>query len=430
MFPFLDFVNQSPTAFHAVAQAAAALRAAGFRPLEECEDWELLPGEGYFVTRNGSSLIAFTLPKGRLTHFQLVCSHSDSPMFKLKPQAEDRAPGNAIRLNVEVYGGGIFSTWLDRPLGIAGRVLVEGEQGIESRLVDLGRDCVLIPNMPIHFNREVNKGYAWNPQVDLLPLFAQSGETGLLAEAVKEAAQGARVLASDLFVYNRTPGTVWGPRGEFFSCPRIDNLECAYTSLQAFLQAGEAAHSNVYALFDNEEVGSSTKQGADSTFLEDVLSRICETLGMTDSRRRAAIAASFMASADNAHALHPNHPEKFDAQNRVVMNEGVVIKHNANQKYTTDGVSCALFTQICERAGVKVQHFTNRSDVPGGSTLGNIANTHVSMNTVDIGLGQLAMHSAYETAGTADADFMIQALKALYRTEIRMLGDGKFALEG
>ena len=284
--------------------------------------------------------------------------------------------------------------------------------------------------MPIHFNRDVNNGYSYNPQVDLLPLYGGADSAGALASEIARACgvQEADVVSCDLFLYNRMPGSIWGVQDAFFSSPRIDDLECAYTSLEAFLAAPADGHVNVLAMMDNEEVGSGSKQGADSTLMGDVLARICACSGMNESQSRAAIAASFMVSADNAHAVHPNHPEKYDALNRTYMNGGVVIKHNANQKYTTDAVSCALFAQICAQAGVPVQHFSNRSDILGGSTLGNIANAHVSMNTVDIGLAQLAMHSSYETAGTADVDYMIRALTAFYRTNIRTDADGEYTL--
>ena len=427
---FLSFINESPSAFHSVQALCGMLNEAGFTALNEKDDWHIEPGQRCYVTRNRSSVIAFEVPACGLSHFQIVSSHSDSPVFKLKQNTEDVACGRFIRLNTERYGGMIMSTWFDRPLSIAGRVIVKTENGYETRLVDLGRDAVMIPNMPIHFNREVNDGYKYNPQVDLLPLYAEGSETGRLMAEVAEACgvKAEYIVGSDLFLYNRMGGSVWGADNAFFSCPRIDDLECAWTSMKALCDTRAEGHINVCAVFDNEEVGSGTKQGADSTFLADVLSRVCAALGATDSQSRALIARSFMASADNAHAVHPNHPEKYDAQNRTFMNGGVVIKHNANQKYTTDGISCAIFGQICERAGVPVQHFVNRSDILGGSTLGNIANTHASMNTVDIGLPQLAMHSSYETAGVKDVAHMVNALSAFYRTSIVMTGDGMFQL--
>ncbi len=427
---FLSFVSAAPTAFQAADETAKKLKAAGFTPLLEHERWALVPGGRYFVTRNRSAVIAFSVPKDGFTHFQIVSSHSDSPTFKLKPNAESDAAGHYVRLNVERYGGMIMATWLDRPLSIAGRALVRENGQLVTKLVDFGRDAVLIPNMPIHFNRDINSGFAFNPQVDLLPLYGDETAKGTLTARIAEAAgvKEEDVVSSDLFLYCRTPGSVWGAHDEFFSCPRIDDLECAYTSLEAFLTAEAKGHVNVFAMFDNEEVGSGSKQGADSTFLEDVLFRASAALGLDDAAARAALASSFMVSADNAHAVHPNHPEKYDEQNRTFMNGGVVIKHNANQKYTTDAVSVAIFSEICARAGVPVQHFSNRSDVAGGSTLGNIANAHVSMNTVDIGLAQLAMHSTYETAGVRDIDFMIDALTEFYKTQIETHGDGLFCL--
>ena len=428
---FLGFVSASPTAFHAVRAISEMLKENGFEMLEERAPWQLEKGKKYFLTRNQSALIAFALPCEGFGPFQIVASHSDSPSFKLKPAAEDLAAGHYIRLNVERYGGMIMSTWLDRPLSIAGRVLVNQGKRMESRLIDLKRDAALIPNVPIHFNREINAGYNFNPQVDLLPLYGDENAKGALNREIAAAAEAEaeNIVGSDLFLYSRQAGSVWGNEGQFFSCGRIDDLECAFTSVQAFLQAKTRRHINVCAVFDNEEVGSGSKQGADSTFLRDTLTRIGLAMGQTDEAIRAAMACGFMVSADNAHAVHPNHPEKYDAQNRTFMNAGVVIKHNANQKYTTDGVSSAVFSQICRKAGVPVQHFTNRSDLLGGSTLGNISNAQVSMNTVDIGLAQLAMHSCYETAGTKDLAFMVDALRCFYETHLTLSGDGCYTLE-
>ena len=427
---FMQFITNAPTAFQATRQFAARLDAEGFLSLNETQPWQIAPGGKYYVTRNQSSIIAFTVPEKGFTHFQIVASHSDSPMFKLKPAWELDGCGHYVRLNVERYGGILLAPWFDRPLSIAGRVLVKTGSGVVTRLVDLGRDAVLIPNLPIHFNREVNDGYKYNPQVDTLPVYGDArAKGGLIREIAGLAgAEPEDIVGTDLFVYNRAPGAVWGANGEFFSCPRIDDLECAWTSMEAFIASGVGPAINVCAVFDNEEVGSSTKQGANSTFLQDVFARVGLALGVSDGQIRAAVSASFMVSADNAHAVHPNHPEKYDEGNRTWMNGGVVVKHSAGQKYTTDGVSRAIFALLCEKAGVPVQEFANRSDILGGSTLGNIANTHASMNTVDIGLAQLAMHSCYETAGTADPDYMIAALHAFWETEVRMQADGAFAL--
>ncbi len=427
---FLDFAAHSPTVFQATEQACQMLEEAGFSRLAEHEAWNIVPGGRYYVTRNRSALIAFSVPEKGAAHCQIVASHGDSPTFKLKPKAESESAGAYVRLNVERYGGMILTTWLDKPLSIAGRALVRENGKLVTKLIDLNRDALLIPNMPIHFNRDINNGYAYNPQVDMLPVFGDLSAKGALASevAAKAGVKVEDVVACDLFLYNRTPASVWGAHEEFFSCPRIDDLECAYTSLAAFIAAPAQAHINVCAIFDNEEVGSLSKQGADSTLLEDVLTRALSALGMSDGEIRAAMNASFMVSADNAHAVHPNHPEKYDDQNRTFMNGGVVIKHNANQKYTTDAVSDAIFAEICAKAGVPVQHFANRSDILGGSTLGNLSNAHLSMNTVDIGLAQLAMHSSYETAGCADVSYMIRALNAFYQTNIVTEADGTYQL--
>ena len=428
---FFRFVQQSPTAFHAVRTVSAQLEASGFRYLDETECWQLTAGGKYYTTKNNSALIAFILPSEPFTHFQIISSHADSPMLKLKPSYESPSGNCYIRLNVEVYGGMIMSTWLDRPLSIAGRVILRNQNQLETRLIDLEEDVALIPNMPIHFNRDINDGYKYNPQVDLLPLYGESADKNELLSHLAKSVDAApdQIVGSDLFLYSRTSGSVWGAQKQFFSCPRIDDLECAYTSLQSFLSVDKAPDKMVpvYALFDNEEVGSGSKQGADSTFLTDVLSQI-HTAFAHGTPFSAVLARSFMLSADNAHAVHPNHPEKYDEQNRVYMNKGIVIKHSANQKYTTDGLSSAVFEDICHRNGIPVQHFTNRSDIRGGSTLGNIANTHASMNTADIGLAQLAMHSSYETAGCSDIDYMIDALKAFYKTNIFISGNGLVTL--
>ena len=324
--------------------------------------------------------------------------------------------GKYVQLDTERYGGMIMSSWLDRPLSVAGRLAVrEGGKAVP-RLVRLERDVVLIPNVPIHFNRKVNDGYTWQPQTDLVPLYGEKGTAASLMDEIAEAAGVRRedILSHDLFLCSRERGTVWGAGGAFFSCSRIDDLECAWALMNAFAETEAEGHINVCAVFDNEEVGSRSLQGADSDFLYNVLLRAGLALGAGTEQILAAMAAGFMVSADNAHALHPNHPELYDKQNRTYMNKGVVIKHNASLKYSTDAMSNARFTLACERAGVPVQHFANRSDLPGGSTLGNISVSHVSMPSVDIGLAQLAMHSLVETAGTRDLPFLAAAMKAFW----------------
>ncbi|MGN1346856.1 MAG: M18 family aminopeptidase [Eubacteriales bacterium] len=425
----LTFIENSPTAFHAVDSAAKLLDEAGFSRLNESDAWNLARGGKYYVTRNLSSILAFVIPETFAESFLITASHTDSPTFKLKTEYESEAFGKYIKLNVEGYGGMIHSTWLDRPLSVAGRVIVKTDGKFTAKLVKIERDLVLIPNVAVHQNRSINSGFAYNPATDLMPLYsAKSGKgslKNLLAEEIGCAAED--IAVSDLYLYNRTPSSIWGADSEFFSSPRIDNLQCAYTTLRGLVNAAEECKSlAVYAAFDNEETGSSTKQGANSQFLFDTLSRICETFEL-DIRR--VLASSFMVSADNGHAKHPNHPEFSDGQNAPHMNEGVVIKSNAAQKYTTDALSTALFEEICRRADVPVQRFANRSDMPGGSTLGSLSNTNVALNTVDIGLAQLAMHSSYETAGCADTLYMIRAITEFYKTVFTTEADGVYCIQ-
>lgn len=423
----MRFIEASPTAFHAADSLCGALEEAGFVRLNECEAWKIAPGGSYFVTRNRSAVIAFRVPRGGFAHFQIVASHADSPCFKLKPQAGRDAQGYAV-LNVEKYGGMIMSTWFDRPLSVAGRLIVETAEGFETRLLRFDRDLALIPNLPIHFNRDVNDGVRLNPQVDMLPVYGAAGADIMALAAAEIGVERARIAGGDLFLVNRDAPRLWGANGEFIASPRLDDLECAYASLRALTEARPSGHIDMLCVFDNEEVGSGSKQGADSTMLTDALRRIALALGADAQALEAAVARSFMVSADNAHAVHPNRPEKYDAENRVSMNGGVVVKFNANQKYVSDGVSQAVFEAVCRRAGVPVQRFANRSDIAGGSTLGNIANAHASMNSVDIGLAQLAMHSANESAGTKDVGYMIDALRTFHETEIEWIADGQICI--
>ena len=412
---FLDFAEQAPTAFHAIDRLAAMLEQKGFIRLQETDPWLVDAGEQYYVVRNDSALIAFSVPPTGFAPFRIAAAHSDSPAFRLKQHFED-ASDAYVRLNVEKYGGMILSTWLDRPLSIAGRVVLRKNGALSSRLIRLDRDAVLIPSVPIHLNRKVNEGYAWDLKTDLMPLHGPGSARGGLLREIADAveAEPEDILSHDLFLYNRQKPSIWGADDAFFSCARIDDLECAWGCMTAFADIHPRTVLSVCAVFDNEEVGSGTRQGALSDFLANTLTRIGLSLGASAGEIMATTAGSFMVSADNAHALHPNHPELYDAQNRTYMNQGIVIKHNANQKYTTDALSSAEFELICENAGVPVQHFANRSDLPGGSTLGNLSNTQVSMSTVDIGLAQLAMHSLYETAGTKDLSLLIQAMKAYW----------------
>ena len=426
-----SFIEQSPTAFHAIEYMRKKLLDEGHIQLLEGTDWQLTPGKGYFVIRNGSAILAFRIPEGAPVGFQIMASHSDSPMFKIKAHPEMEAEGHYVRLNVEKYGGMLCAPWFDRPLSVAGRLIVQTAEGIQQVLCDVSRDLVMIPNLAIHMNRQANDGVKVEMQKDLLPLYGDETAKGTFLPLVAESAgvKPEDIVSSDLFVYNRMPGTVWGAHGEYMSIGRLDDLQCAFSSLEAFLAAGEGERIPVHCVFDNEEVGSGTQQGAASTFLLDTLTRICEALGLSAAQYRRMLASSMMVSADNAHAVHPNHPEKACPTNRPYMNEGIVIKYSANQKYTTDAVSAALFMQICEKAGAKVQTFVNHSDVPGGSTLGNISGTQVALHTVDIGLAQLAMHSPYETAGVKDTDTLIAAGKVFFESSVCECGYGEYVIK-
>jgi len=421
-----DFIAKSPTPFHAVKNVCKTLKEKGYSELCESAKWNLEPGKGYFVTRNGSSVISFRIPEGDFSGFMMTASHCDSPCFKIKENAE--LPDKAyVRLSTEGYGGMLCSTWMDRPLAVAGRITVRTENGISVRLVDTKEPCAVIPNVAIHMNREANKGMNYNAAVDMIPLFAEGGNEGSFRTLIAKTAgvEEKDIITTDLIVYNPEKGTEWNG---FISAPRLDDLQCAFGALEAFITAGKAENLPVYCLFDNEEVGSQTKQGAASTFLTAVLERISESLGLSASEHYGKIANSFLLSCDNAHAVHPNHPEYQDKNHAVYMNKGIVIKYNANQRYTSDAVSAAIFALVCEEAGVPFQRYANRADMPGGSTLGNIANTQVSLNTVDIGLPQLAMHSSFETAGAEDTGFYVKALACFYEKTLSMESDGEYKL--
>ena len=412
----LAFIQKSPTCFHAVAAMKEILEAEGYGELREEDRWNLEKGGKYYVTRNDSALIAFALPEEEAKGYRIMASHSDSPTFKIKENPEMEAEGRYVKLNVERYGGMICAPWFDRPLSVAGRVVVKEGEEIVSELVDVDRDLLMIPNLAIHMNREVNDGYKFNAQKDMIPLYGMSSAKGTFLKTVAEAAgvKEEEILGHDLFLYNRQEGTVWGAEEAFVSSARLDDLQCAFSSLKGFLAGKKEKYIAVHCVLDNEEVGSGTKQGAASTFLRDVLVRINSGLGQDQEDYLRRLAGSFMVSADNAHAVHPNYGEKADPVNRPCMNEGIVIKHSANQKYCTDGVSAAVFKDLCKRAGVPFQTFTNRSDILGGSTLGNISTTQVAVNAVDIGLAQLAMHSPYETAGVKDTAYLIKAAEMLF----------------
>ena len=429
LFSFLD---HSPNAFFAVRNMCDLLSGAGMTRLYEGTPWKLEAGKGYFVTRNDSAVIAFKIPKLDYTGFQMMASHCDSPVFKIKTNAEISVDQRYVKLNVEKYGGMLCAPWLDRPLSVAGRVVVRTKDGIETRLVNVERDLMIIPNLAIHMDRQVNDGHKFNAQVDMLPLFCEKGEEkdaflGLIAAEADVPA--GDILDTDLFLYNRMPAVSLGLNGEFIASGRLDDLQCAFASLKGFLESAPADSVSVHCVFDNEEVGSGTKQGAASTFLKDTLRRINSAAGRTEEEYLMSIASSFLVSADNAHAVHPNFAEKTDPTNRPYLNKGIVIKYSANQKYTTDAVSGAIMRAICQEADVPCQTFANRSDMLGGSTLGNIAQSQVALNTVDIGLPQLAMHSPYETAGAKDTAYLIAAAKVLFSSSVEGTGDGNYKLK-
>ena len=414
----LEFIENSPTCFHAVQAMTDILSAEGFTELKENQKWHIENGGRYFVTRNGSSLIAFTVPVQEMKGMHIIASHSDPPSFKIKENPELESEGHYIRLNVEGYGGMIRAPWFDRPLSVAGRVIVKdkAQGGFRSILVDIGRDLVMIPNLAIHMDRQINDSCKYNIQKDMLPIYGDLSAKGTFMKLIADTAgvPEEEILGHDLFLYNRQKGTVWGASGEFLSCSRLDDLQCAFASLKGFLAGKRQEYLAVHCVLDNEEVGSGTKQGAASTFLYDTLTRIHTSLGLSQEDYLIHLADSFMISADNAHAVHPAHTDKADPANRPYINGGIVIKFSASQKYCTDGVSAAIFRDLCQRAGVPVQTFVNRSDMAGGSTLGNISNTQVALNTVDIGLPQLAMHSPYETAGVKDTGYLIRAAEEFF----------------
>ena len=412
------FLDSAHSVYHAAAALSETLEQAGYRLLKETNPWNLVPGGKYYLTRGGSAIVAFRIPEGKPGSFLISASHADRPCFKVKENGELKSA--YTRLAVERYGGMLIAPWLDRPLSVAGRVLVETESGVESRLIDIDRDIALIPNVAIHMNRSANDGYKWNPAVDTIPLLGGKDAKGKLSKLLEEAA-GGKILGHDLYLYVRQKAAVWGIDNEYISSAALDDLECAWGCAQGFLNAKSSESIPVLCVFDSEEVGSNSNQGAASMLLPDVLARICAARKLDVNRM---LAQSFLISADNAHALHPNHPEYADANNAPVMGGGIVLKFSANQRYCTDGVSAAIFRKVCGKADVPAQTFFNRADTLGGSTLGNISLTHVSVPTADIGLPQLAMHSCYETAAVADAIYLVNAMTAYYGSTLEMTENG------
>ena len=416
-----QFLDEAHSVYHAVAALEDMLLAGGYEKLQEQTLWQLMPGGKYYMTRGGSSLMAFRVPEKTPGGFMLSASHADRPCFKVKENSE--LVGTYTRLATEKYGGMLMSTWLDRPLSIAGRVLVDTGDGVESRLVDVDRDLLMIPSVAIHMNREANDGQKWNPAVDTIPLLGGKEDAGKLMPMLEELS-GGKILGHDLYLYLRQQSTVWGMENTYISSAALDDLACAWCCTQGFLAADESSAIPVLCVFDSEEVGSASNQGADSDLLDRMLQRICDAL---DLDAQQMLSNSFMLSADNGHAIHPDHPEYADPNNATVLGGGVVLKFNANQRYATSGVSAAVFRKVCAKAEVPVQTYYNRADIPGGSTLGNISLSHVSVPTADIGLPQLAMHSAYETAAVQDVIGMVDAMTAFYGSALTVT-DGTYKL--
>ena len=443
----LDFIRSSPSCYHAIDNIRRKLIEKGYIELSEGEDWSVEVGGKYFVTRNSSSIIAFRIPERVVGGFMVVASHSDSPTFRVKPNPELSGPENYVRLNTERYGGMILDSWFDRPLSVAGRIMVRENGRIVEKLVSVDDDLLIIPHVAIHMLKS-NDGIVYNPAQDLVPLFGLAGPDekpqGSLMKIVAEAAgvDPDNILSHDLFLVNRQRQSVWGRSKEFISSPKLDDLQCAFSAFEAFTDSESVDLNNsdhsipVMLVADNEEVGSATMQGAGSTFLADTLLRVTSALevcgakcdcfgayctnsaGNSIAAYRRMLASSMLLSADNAHAVHPNHPELADPTHRPRLNGGVVIKYNAAQLYTTDSYSSAIFLEMCKKAGVPTQMFCNRSDIRGGSTLGSISNTKVPLHAVDIGVAQLAMHSSYETCGAFDTGHMINAMKEFFSSSI------------
>ena len=414
----LHDLKLSPTAFHAVDTLRRKLLENGYQPLRRGE--AMVPGGKYFVTPHGSSLLAFRLPQNTPIGFMITASHADSPCFRIRDKAE-LTGGDCVRLSAERYGGMLNDSWLDRPLSIAGRVTLRAEGGVRTALVDFRKDMVVIPRLAIHMNREANNGYKYDPVRDLAPLYALAANAGQFNAQLAEklGCSVEDILATDLIIYNNQDGFVWGPAEEFLSAPRLDDQACVFTCAEAFLRAKATGAVQVLYVSDNEEIGSETKQGAAAVTLPDVLRQIAHETGADYA---AMLDNSLLLSCDNGHAGHPNRPEMADANEAPVMGGGVVIKHSP--RYATDGLSAAVFAEICRRAGVPVQHYANRPDMAGGSTLGNIADTKLPVSTVDIGMAQLAMHSCLETCATADVGYFTDAVTAFYNTVLRVDGDG------
>ena len=415
----INFLDKSYTCYHAINNLEEMLVKAGFEKLTEFNPWALETGKNYYVIKNSSSIIAFKVPANlENSGFQIVASHSDSPSYKIKPNGVIVDKRNDYtKLNTEPYGGMIDTTWLDRPLGIAGRVVLNNNGNLIEQVITLD-ETIIIPNVAIHLNRPQTP--TLNPQVDMLPIIGSSDAS--FSDMLNKKTNGKEIVSSDLYLYNKETACFVGANNEYIASGRIDDLECAYASIDALINA-TPKNITVCGVFNHEEVGSRSNNGAASTFLKDTLEKIMLSF---DLDKYTTLASSVIISADNAHAVHPNHPEKSDPTNNVYMNKGIVIKHQAGLSYTTDALSDAIFKMICKEANVPYQDYTNRSDMRGGGTLGSISLGQVSIHSVDIGLAQLAMHSTYETTGTVDLEYMLNALNKYYSTKIIISDNGVF----
>ena len=425
----LSFLNASPVNFLAVKNIADMLEAGGFRRLDPCQPLGAVKaGDRFFVTKNDSSIYAFRIGSQPLAEagFHMICAHSDSPTFRIKPNAEMLCEGGLIKLNTEVYGGPIMSTWFDRPLTLAGRVIVRSQDVMrpDTMLLHIKRPLLQISNLAIHFNRQVNDGVKLSRQKDVLPLLGQITsqlEAGnLLLNVILEELGKQRpvsredILDFDLYLADTAPACTFGVHNEFISSGRLDDLSMCFAGLEAILAAAYSDTTQVLGIFDNEETGSQTKQGAGSPFLSYMLRRIALAQSGTEEAYYQAVERAFMISADNAHAWHPNYPEKYDPTNHPMLGGGPVIKFNAAQKYASDAASAAVFAGICAKAGVPCQRFVNHSDVAGGSTLGNILASSIPLRGVDMGNAILAMHSCRETGSVRDHEYCVKVFTEFY----------------
>ena len=408
---FCKFINENPNSFFVVDTLKKQYLELGYQELKLEEEWKLEKGKTYFVIKNDVSIVSFKIGNNlpEVPAIKIIASHNDSPSFKIKPEGMISSKLYS-KLNTEPYGGAIMATWLDRPLGIAGRVMIKiDDQTIISKNVKFNTS-VIIPNLAVHMNRDLATNPSYNPQIDLLPIVSL---TNMSLEELFEKEGLENVIAHDLFLYNKEEAALCGVNNELLCAPRLDDLECVFASTKAFDNSNDEEGINICAVFNNEEIGS--YNSADSTFLSDIIDEIAKAFNLN---KRAMLGKSLLLSADNAHAIHPNHPEKSDSTNFVEMNKGIVIKYQAGQRYTTEGIGASIFRSICDRVNTPTQNYTNRSDIRGGGTLGAILTTTVSVSAVDIGLPQLAMHSSYETAGTKDLEYMITAMTELYNSKL------------